>query len=120
MASVGTQKGLPLAFGMHSAPKDAPAKLLRQIESEAQAIAVSIKASGFKLAYVGACIGKSEGYVSRLRSGKRPMPDRLVRPFCAATGTNLLIQYRELQAALAESSERREVERLADLLRAAA
>lgn len=120
MASIGTQGALRLAFGVHSAPKDAPAKLLRQLDSEAQAIAVSIKASGLKLACIGACMGKSEGYVSRLRSGKRPMPDRLVAPFCAATGTNLLRQYRDLQDALAEMDDRRVVERLADQLRQAA
>lgn len=119
MASVGTQNTLRLAFGVHSAPVDAPAKILRQIESEAQAIAVSISACGFKLAYVGACLGKSEGYVSRLRAGKRPMPDKLVGPFCAATGTNLLRQWRDVQAAI-EHDEKREVARLASMLRAVA
>lgn len=120
MASIGTQTPLRLAFGVHRGPQDAPAKLLRQIESEAQAIAVSIKASGLKLAAIGAGLNKSEGYVSRLRSGKRPMPEKLVAPFCAATGTNLLRQYRDLQDALAEVTPRREVERLAGLLRAVA
>lgn len=119
MASVGTQDTLRLAFGVHRAPQDAPAKLLRQIDSEAQAIAVSIKASGLKLAAIGACLNKSEGYVSRLRSGKRPIPERLVAPLCAATGTNLLRQYRDLQAALADTCASREVERLAAMLRAA-
>jgi hypothetical protein len=116
MASIGSQDSLRLAFGAHHAPVDAPAKLLRQIESEAQAIAVSIKASGFKLAVIAASIGKSEGYVSRLRSGQRPMPERLVGPFCAATGTNLLRQYIALRDAL-EQDEKRQVARLASMLR---
>jgi len=100
-------------------PVDAPAKLLRQIENEAQALAVSIRASGHKLAYIAACIGKSESYVSRLRSGQRPIPDSLVVALCNVTGTNLLRQFRDLQVALTEMDERREVERLADILRAA-
>jgi hypothetical protein len=119
MATIGNQKTLPLAFGMHNAAKDAPAKLLRQIESEAQALAVSIAAGGHKLDYVAACIGKSRGYVSRMQTGERPIPERLVGPLCAATGTNLLAQFRDWQEALAETDERREVARLADLLRAA-
>jgi hypothetical protein len=119
MASVGTQNTLRLAFGVQSGPKDAPAKLLRQIESEEQAIAVSVAASGLKLAYIGACLGVSEGYVSRIRAGKRPMPEKLVGPFCAATGTNLLRQFRDLQAALSECDARREVERLASMLEVA-
>lgn len=35
---------LKLAWGMQSGPKDAPVKVVRQIESEAQALAVSINA----------------------------------------------------------------------------
>src|SRR5690349_16861772 len=111
LATDDNQKALRLAFGVHSAPVDAPAKVLRQIESEAQALAVSIAARHHKLDYIAACIGKSRGYVSRLQSGKRPIPDKLVGPLCAATGSNLLRQYRHLQAALGEVCE---VHRLAD------
>jgi hypothetical protein len=116
-ATSGTQKAFPLAFGVHNAPVDAPANVLRLIESEAQALAVSIAAKHHKLDYIAACIGKSRGYVSRLQSGKRPIPDKLVGPLCAATGSNLLRQYRHLQAALGEVCE---VQRLADMLRSAA
>jgi hypothetical protein len=119
MSSLETQNSLRLAFGVQNGPKDAPAKLLRMIESEQQAIAVSVAYSGFKLAYIGACLGKSESYVSLLRAGKRPMPEKLVGPFCAATGTNLLRQFRDLQAALSECDARREVERLASMLEVA-
>ncbi len=117
MATTGNQKSLSLAFGVHRAPADAPAKVLRQVETEAQALAVSIAAGNHKLEYVAACIGKSRAYVSRMQSGKRPIPDKLVGPLCAATGSNLLRQFRDLQAALGEVCE---VSRLADLLRAAA
>jgi hypothetical protein len=113
----GTQKILPLAFGVHHASKDAPAKLLRQIESESQALAVSIAAGHHKLVYIAACIGKSRAYVSLMQSGKRPIPSKLVGPLCAATGCNLLRQFIQLQTALGEVCE---VERLADMLRSAA
>lgn len=95
-------------------PKDASAKVLRQIESDAQALSVSITAGGHKLASVAAAIGKSEGYLSRMASGKRAIPDKLVDALCRATDCNLLRQYRDLCAALDEQqNERTQVRRLA-------
>jgi hypothetical protein len=120
LATDGNQNRLPLAFGVHRAPKDAPAKVLRQIDSEAQALAVSIQSGHHKLDYVGACIGKSRGYVSRLAAGKRRIPRKLVAPLCAATGTNLLAQFIELQDALNQFElEHDPVQRLARELEAA-
>lgn len=116
MATDGNQNSLKLAFGVHHAPKPAPAKVLRMIESEAQALAVSILAGSHKLTYIAACIGKSTAYVSRMQSGKRPIPDRLVNALCAATGSLLLRQYIDLQRALEGQCE---TYRLAELLRAA-
>ena len=119
MATLATTGTLKLAWGVHHGPTPAPAKLLRQVESEAQALAVSIRAGGHKLEYVAVCIGVSRGYVSRLKSGKRPIPERLVMPLCGATGSLLLRQFRDLQAAL-EATEATEVDRLAEMLREAA
>lgn len=116
MQTTDNQPSLRLAWGMHTAPKDAPAKVLRQIESEAQALRVSIAAGHHKLAYVAACVGKSVPYLSQLQTGKRAIPDRLVGPLCAATGSNLLRQYMDLQRAIEGQCE---VSRLAELLRAA-
>lgn len=117
MATLGNQNTLKLAWGVHHSPVDAPAKVLRQVDSEAQALAVSIRSGGHKLAYVAACIGKSVAYVSRMQHGKRPIPHKLIGPLCAATGSNLLRQFIDLQRALDGVCE---VERLADLLREAA
>ena len=114
---MATTGNLKLAFGVHHAPSDAPAKVIRQVESEAQALAVSIAAGHHKLDYIAACIGKSRAYVSRMQSGKRPIPEHLVGPLCAATGSNLLRQHRDLQRALEGVGE---VERLAEMLRSAA
>lgn len=120
LATAGNQSSLRLAFGVHRAPKDAPAKVLRQIETEAQALAVSIAGGNHKLDYVAACVGKSRSYLSRLQSGKRPIPEKLIGPLCAATGTNLLRQFIELQDALNSfETERDQVQRLARLLEVA-
>jgi ribosome-binding protein aMBF1 (putative translation factor) len=122
MASDGNNQGnldltLPATWGRK--PKDAPPKLVRMIESEPQAVAVAIKASGLKLAYIAALIGKSESYVSRIRSGQRPMPDKLVKPFCRAVGSRLLEQYRDLVAAM-EQSATDDIRRMAAMLQEAA
>ena len=114
---MATTGNLKLAFGVHRQPKPAPVQVLRQVETEAQALAISIAAGNHKLAYIAACTGKSVSYISRLQKGKRPIPERLVGMLCAATGTTLLAQYRELQRAL---DGRGEVLRLAEILREAA
>lgn len=103
-----------------SPPRQAPAEVVEQITSGADALSVSIEAHRLTQAYVAGAIGVSEGYLSLLRSGKRRIPEKLVGPICAATGSNLLRQYRDLQDALAETCERREVDRLATMLREAA
>ena len=115
-----TQPAMRLAFGVHRAPKPADAKVLRQVESEAQALAVSIAAGNHKLDYIAACVGKSRSYVSRLQTGSAPIPKKLVMPLCAATGSLLLRQFRDMQEAIEGVTEAREVERLAAMLRAAA
>lgn len=111
---MATTGNLALAFGVHHAPKDAPQQVLRQIETAAQALAVAIAAGNHKLDYIAACVGKSRAYMSRLQTGKRPIPDRLVGPLCAATGSNLLRQFLVLEAALQEVDD---VQRLAEMMR---
>lgn len=115
--TVCNQCPLRLAFGVHNAPTDASPKIVRQVESEAQALAVSIAAGSHKLDYVAACIGRSRSYVSRMQNGSAPIPARLIGPLCAATGSNLLRQYIDMQRALSGQSD---VQRLAALMRSAA
>lgn len=118
MALDGTQNEMRLAFGVtRTDPQDAPDKVLRQIDSEAMALAVMIGAGNHKVAYIAACIGKSPCYVSRLQTGARAIPHKLVRPLCVATGSNLLAQFLARERAMSGQSE---VHRLAELLRAAA
>lgn len=94
-----------LAITPSREPQHASQTILRQIESEAQAVAVSMQ--GMKLAFVAASLGRSETYLCRIRSGQRPMPDWMVAPFCRVTNTLLVQQYRDLQAALAEITQQR-------------
>lgn len=123
LASDGKQSQLPLISSMHPAPKDAPGQLVRQIESAGQAVAVSMVSCGAKLAYVAACLGRSESYVSRIRSGERPVPHWMIEPFCRITGTNLLKQHLALHEAIAEAqrqvSPRQRAVLLARLMEAA-
>jgi len=114
------RKTAALVLPMRKGPSHADPRVLRQIESEAQAIAVSMRACGAKLAYVAAALGKSESYISLIRAGKRPVPDWFVNPFCHLTGTLLLRQFRDLQTALEVVTARSEVERLAGMLELAA
>jgi len=98
-------------------PKNAPIQVVRQIESPDQALAVAMRAGDHKLASVAAFIGKSESYVSRLRTGGRQIPRRLVTPLCEATESNLLRQFMDMQAALEDPCPRSEVARLAGMMR---
>jgi hypothetical protein len=115
-ATPGKQSQLPLISSMSRALVNAPNSVVRQLESAAQALDVAMQASGAKGAYIAACIGKSEAYVSRMRSGKRPIPDRLIPALCQATGSNLLRQWVDMQAALDDDS----TARLVALMRSAA
>lgn len=117
LLTTSSQAALRLAFGVHHAPTDAPQGIVGQCQSAAQALAVSIASGHHKLEYVAACIGKSRGYVSMLQTGKRAIPDRLIGPLCAATGTNLLRQFVRMQRAFEGMDE---TKRLAEMLRGAA
>lgn len=114
------QRKLPLIAGMQGAPKPAPHNILRQIASDAQAVAVAIQSGNYKLAFIAASLGVSETYVSRIKNGKRPVPDWFVTPFCIVTGTSLLQQFRDWQEAMREANERDDIARIAAQLRRAA
>lgn len=96
-------------------PKPAPDGLLARITSDVDAIRVSIRASGLKQAYIAKALGVSAPYLSLIRNGKRPLPERLTTPFCYLTGQLLLKQYRDLQAALRAIRGGGETDRIAAL-----
>lgn len=105
-------------------PANAPDALVRRVESDLQAIAVSISASGLKQSYIAAQMGRSAPWLSRVKSGSLDMTDAQVRRFCDVTGSNLLLQVRALRDALAEIRGQLDaaetIRRLADELRRAA
>lgn len=84
------------------APKNAPDALVRRVETDEQAIAVSIAASGLKQGYIAAAMGRSPAWLSRVKTGSLDLDDRQALRFCAVTGSNLLLQVRALREALAE------------------
>lgn len=100
-------------------PCDAPAHVVRQVESDAMALNVSIEMAGLRANDVARILGRSETYISRMRSGERAIPAALVEPICNCTGTNLLKQVRALFLALRNDQQAR-VSRLASELRSAA
>ena len=104
------------------APKAAPDDLVARVKTDAQAVAVSLKSSNLKQAYVAAQLGISAPYLSLIRKGLRPLPDKLVMPLCYLTGTLLIQQFRDLQEALATIKGRTEcvVAAMANELRRAA
>jgi len=80
--------------------KDAPFGAVNLVQSEAEALAWSIKAAELKVEDVARMVHKSKGYISKLQNGRQAIPHKLVEPLCRATGSNLLRQYIDLQRAL--------------------
>ena len=82
------------------APKPAPDAVISRIETCSQAVALAVQFSGLKQSYIAARIGISAPYLSMIRAGQRPLPDALVMPLCAVTGSLVVQQFLDLQAAL--------------------
>lgn len=82
------------------APKPAPDAVVSRIETCSQAVALAVQFSGLKQAYIAAQLGISTAYLSMIRTGRRPLPDALVLPLCAITGSLVVQQYLDLHKAL--------------------
>jgi hypothetical protein len=106
------------------APMNAADSLVSQINSTDQAIRVSLMQKRIKDSYYANQMNISVGYFSRIANGKRPMPEWMIEPFCALSGTNLLKQYIALQmaihAAKGDLTKRQIDHQLAEQLRNAA
>ena len=94
--------------------RTASPETLRLCSCERDAVLVSLQLSNCTLDEIGARIGVSKQAVSKwARDG---VPSRRVRAFCNATGTNLLLQFIDLQRALRiVSGHPRECDRIADI-----
>lgn len=83
-------------------PTNAPDAVVRRVESDSQAVAVSIAASGLKAGYIAAALGRSPAWLSRVKGGELGMSEAQAQRFCVVTGSRLLLQVRALREALAE------------------
>lgn len=100
---MGSQREMPIFQGC-AHPRDAAEKTLRLCDTEQDAIAVSIALSALPQAEIARRIGVSEQLVSAWKSGERVLTSKHVGLFCAATGSNLLRQYRQLQSLIRQAS----------------
>lgn len=106
-------------------PKDADDKTVRLCDSEEDAIAVSIVLSRCTQTEVANRMGVSRSFLTMLKRGERVLTRKMTPVFCAATGSNLIRQYRCVQSALrVMNGVQREEDRIAAIashtLRAAA
>ncbi|SDX52105.1 hypothetical protein [Lysobacter enzymogenes] len=91
--------------------KPASDDVLRLCRDERDAFLVSVQLSGLTYQEIGARIGVSKQGVHKWR--EQGVPHRRTRAFCNATGTLLVIQFRELQKALRVAQNRvREADRI--------
>ena len=110
---MGNQREMPYLQGLR-APVNATEKTLRMCDSEQDAIAVSIALSTMPQSEIARRVGVSEQLVSAWKSGDRVMTAKHVAPFCTATGSNLVRQYRALQSLVrAASGHPRAADRIA-------
>jgi DNA-binding transcriptional regulator YdaS (Cro superfamily) len=100
---MGMQREMPIFQGC-AHPTDAADKTLRLCDSEQDAIAVSIALSALPQAELARRIGVSEQLVSAWKSGGRVLTSKHVGLFCAATGSNLIRQYRQLQSLIRQAA----------------
>jgi hypothetical protein len=112
---MGSQYEMAILQGLR-APQNAADKTVRMCDTEQDAIAVSITLSTVSQAEIARRVGVSEQLVSAWKSGERPMRSKHVGPFCSATGSNLLRQYRALQSMMrAASGTPRAADRIASI-----
>lgn len=97
---------LPQRIEAVASAKMADERTLRMCFSEQDAIVASITLSGLTYREIAARMGKSKSLVNAIAKGERQLSPRTTQAFCNATGTLLVIQYREMERALREASGR--------------
>jgi ADP-ribosylglycohydrolase len=113
------QREIPLAFGLHRAPSNAPSEVVRQARDTAHALQIAMKAAKVKAVVLAKIVGCHESYVSLLKTGKRPITEALVGRLCIATQSALVAQVFAREETLRNNAQA-EVYRLAELMRRAA
>ena len=92
-------------FQVVKGPPQAPAKIVRQVESPRMAMRTMLKAGKLKLLPVATQLGISESYLSRIVNEREPMPEWFADKFCAACNSALLTQYLALADFEAEAQD---------------
>lgn len=96
-----TQQSLiPRRIEAVASPRLADERTLRLCFSEADAVKASIVLCGLTYREISARMGKSKSLVNAMAKGERGLAPRNTRAFCNATGTLLVVQYREMERAL--------------------
>lgn len=80
--------------------KLADERTLRMCFTEQDAICASITLSGLTYREIATRMGKSKSLVNAMAKGERGLSAKNTQAFCNATGTLLVIQYREMVRAL--------------------
>lgn len=91
---------IPQRIEVIATAKMADERTLRMCFTEQDAIAASIALSGLTYREIAARMGKSKSLVNAMAKGERGLSRRNTTAFCNATGTLLIVQYREMVKAL--------------------
>lgn len=98
-------------------PKMADERTLRMCFSEQDAIIASITLSGLTYREIATRMGRSKSLVNAMAKGERGLSRKNTPAFCHATGTLLVIQYREMVRALEQATGRvKERDRMAAIV----
>lgn len=98
-------------------PKMADERTLRMCFSEQDAIIASITLSGLTYREIATRMGRSKSLINAMAKGERGLSRKNTTAFCNATGTLLVVQYREMVRALEQATGRvRERDRMAAIV----
>jgi hypothetical protein len=86
-------------------PADAPAKVLRQVDSPRMAMRLALMTCGVKHEAIAHAVGMSKGYFSKVVNEQMPMPEWFPMAFSYHTGQNVLRQYLALAEAMQDAHE---------------
>jgi len=108
---------IPQRIEAVSGARLADERTLRLCFSEQDAILASIALSGLTYREIAARMGRSKSLINAMAKGERGLAHKATQAFCNATGTLLIVQYREMERALAQAAGRvRERDRMAAIV----
>lgn len=103
---MGTASLLPPRIEAIRSARLADDKTLRMCFSEQDAIQASIVLSRLTYREIASRMGIGKSQLNRIAHGVQPLTHKRTQAFCNATGTLLVVQYREMERALREATGR--------------